>query len=100
MSSNGSGSKTLSISAGKILRLRPLKTDLVEIDRENQNARIEWAREHADEPYFDLSGRPTPRSPEEIEDRKNEPLLDSETDTAELLFNHIEEYERIEKLLT
>jgi len=84
----------------EILRLRRLKIDLVEIDRENQNARIEWGREHADEPYFDLGGRPTPRTPEEIEARKNKPLLDTEADSAELLFRHIVKYERIEKLLT
>jgi hypothetical protein len=78
-----------------------LKIDLVEIDRENQNARIEWEREHADEPYFDyMAGRTAPRSPEEIEARKNKPLLDTEADSADLLFKHIEKQERIEKLLT
>src|SRR5215475_6717231 len=63
----------------EILRLRRLKTDLVEIDREDRNAIIESERDHADE---------------------ETPLLDSEHDSAELLFNHIEEYESIEKLLT
>ena len=82
----------------EILRLRRLKIDLVEIDRENQNARIE---EHAGEPHFDdFSGTSTPRTPEEIEDRKNERFVDTEDYSAELLFEHIEEYERIEKLLT
>jgi hypothetical protein len=85
----------------EILRLRRLKIALVEIDREDQNATIEWQREHADEPYEDLfAGKLTPRDPEDIEARKNKPLLDTETDTAELLFKHIEEYERIGKLLT
>ena len=82
----------------EILRLRRLKIDLVEIDRENQNARIE---EHAGEPHFDdFSGTSTPRTPEEIEDRKNERFVDTEDYSAELLFEHIEKYERIEKLLT
>jgi hypothetical protein len=84
----------------EILRLRRLKIGLVEIDREDRNATIEWEREHADEPYIDFSGAPIPRDPEEIEARKNKPLLDTETDSAELLFKHIEEYEHIEKLLT
>jgi hypothetical protein len=84
----------------EILRLRRLKIDLIEIDREDKNATIEWEREHADEPYIDFLGRRTPRDPAEIEARKNKQLLDSETDSAELLFKHIEEYEHIEKLLT
>ena len=90
----------------EILRLRRLKIKLVEIDRENQNARIEWEREHPDEPYFDIfsntlfSGARTSPTPAEIEARKNKPFLDTETDSAELLFKHIEQYERIEKLLT
>jgi hypothetical protein len=65
----------------EILRLRRLKIDLVEIDRENQNATIEWEREH-------------------VEARKNKPLLDTETDSATLLFKYLEKYEWIEKLLT
>jgi hypothetical protein len=85
----------------EILRLRRLKIDLVEIDREDENATIEWKREHADEPDFDfISGKRTPRDPADIEARKNKPLLDTETDSAELLFKHIEQYEHIEKLLT
>ena len=84
----------------EILRLRRLKIDLVEIDRERQNASIECAREHADAPHFDFSGTSTPRTPAEIEARKNKPLLDTESDSVELLFRHIEEYERIEQLLT
>jgi hypothetical protein len=83
----------------EILRLRRLKIDLVEIDREDQNAIIEWQREHPDEHYDDFFGR-TPPTPAEIEDHKNEPLLDTEADSAKLLFEHIEAYERIEKLLT
>jgi hypothetical protein len=81
----------------EILRLRQLKIELVEIDRENQNATIEWEREHADDPYL---GTSIPRSPAEIEARKNKPLLDTEADSAKLLFRHIGEYEQIEKLLT
>jgi hypothetical protein len=90
----------------EILRFMRLKIDLVEIDRENQNARIEWEREHADEPYLDLlsntlfSGARTSPTPAEIEARKNKPFLDTEADSAALLFRHIEEYELIEKLLT
>jgi hypothetical protein len=89
----------------EIWRLRRLKIDLVEIDRQNQNARIEWEKEHPDEPYFDIfrntlfSGERTSPTPAEIEARKNQPLRDTETDSAELLFKHLEQYERIEKLL-
>jgi hypothetical protein len=85
----------------EILRLRRLKIDLVEIDRDNRNASIEWGRKHADEPYSDLPGtRPTPPTPAQIEARKNKPFLDTDADSAALLFRHIEEYERIEQLLT
>src|SRR5262249_19682479 len=84
----------------EILRLRRLKIDLVEIDREDKNARTEWEREHADEPQMDFMSRFTPPTPAQIEARKNEPLLDTEADSAELLFRHIEKYEQIEKLLT
>jgi hypothetical protein len=37
---------------------------------------------------------------EEIEARKNGRLLDTETDSAELLWRHIDQYEHIERLLT
>jgi hypothetical protein len=86
----------------EIWRLRRLKIELVEIDRENQNARIEWGREHADEPYFEglSGGTGTPPTPAQIAARKNKPLLDTGADSAEFLFRHIEEYEGIEKLLT
>jgi hypothetical protein len=84
----------------EILRLRRLKRDLVEIDREDKNAHIEWEREHADHPDFDIFLGSTPPTPAQIEARKNKPLLDTEADSTELLFKHIEEYERIEKLLT
>jgi hypothetical protein len=77
-----------------------LKIDLVEIDRENQNAIIERQREHPDEPYINIFlGKVTPPDPADIEARKNRQLLDTETDCAELLFKHIE-YEHMEKLLT
>jgi hypothetical protein len=85
----------------EILRLRRLKITLVEIDRGDRNASIEWQREHPDAPYMDFrSGVPIPGDPADTEARKNQPLLDTETDSAELLFRHIEEYEHIEKLLT
>ena len=85
----------------EILRFRRLKIDLVEIDREDKNATIEWEREHFDEPYIDVfSGKLTPRDTADIEARKNKPLLDTETDSVKLLFKHIEEYEHIERLLT
>jgi hypothetical protein len=85
----------------EIWRLRRLKIDLVEIDREDKNAEIEWEREHPDEPYVDIfSGKSTPRTPAQIEARKNKPFLDTDADSANLLFRRIEEYERIEKLLT
>ncbi len=85
----------------EILRFRRLKIDLVEIDREDKNATIEWEREHFDEPYVDfMSGKRTPRDTADIEARKHKQLLDTETDSVKLLFKHIEEYERIEKLLT
>src|SRR5262245_11722315 len=50
----------------EILRLRKLKISLIEIDRADRNATIEWEREHADEPRFTLSGR-VARGAEEIE---------------------------------
>src|SRR5262249_36189810 len=55
----------------EIWRLRRLKIELVEIDREDENARIEWVREHADEPHFELlsGGRGTPPTPAQIEAR-------------------------------
>src|SRR5262245_29705237 len=85
----------------EILRLRRLKIDLVEIDREDKNAKIEWEREHADEPYIHFAlDTLIPRDPEDIEARKNRPSLNTEADSAKLLFAHIGEYEQIEKLLT
>jgi len=85
----------------EILRLRRLKIDLVEIDRQDKNATIEWERQHADEPYIHFAtGALIRRDPEDIEARKNKPLLDTEADSAELLFRHIDKYEQIEKLLT
>jgi hypothetical protein len=90
----------------EIWRLRRLKIELVEIDREDQNASIEWEREHAHESFIDISsgtifsGTRTTPTPAQIEARKNKPLLDTEADSAKLLFKHIEEYEQIEKLLT
>ena len=83
----------------EILRLRRLKIDLVEIDRQDKNATIEWERQHADEPYIHFATG-IRRDPEDIEARKTKPLLDTEADSAELLFRHIDKYEQIEKLLT
>jgi len=85
----------------EILRLRRLKIDLIEIDREDKNATIEWEREHFDEPYIHIfSGKLTPPDTADIEARLYKQSLATETDSVKLLFKHIEEYERIEKLLT
>jgi hypothetical protein len=85
----------------EILRLRKLKITLIEIERENTNATIEWGREHPDEPdYDDWTKTSRARTAKEIEFRKNRPLLDTETDSAELLWKHIDQYEHIERLLT
>ena len=85
----------------EIMGFRKLKITLIEIERENTNATIKWGREHPDEPYYDcmkLTSRP--RTAQEIEARKNGRFLDTETDSAKLLWKHIDEYERIERLLT
>jgi len=86
----------------EIRRLRRLPIELVEIGRESRNARIEWEREHAaDAPYFDaISCTSGPPTPAQIEARKNKPLFDTEADSAALLLERIEKYERIEKLIT
>jgi hypothetical protein len=85
----------------EILRFRKLKITLIEIEREDSNETIEWERGHPEEPLIDSFTRKSiGRRPEEIEARKNQQLLDTETDSAELLWNHIDEYEHIERLLT
>jgi hypothetical protein len=85
----------------EILRFRNLKITLIEIDREDTNETIEWQREHPDEPLIDtFTGKTIARRPEEIEARKNKQLLDTEIDSAELLWKHIKQYEHIERLLT
>jgi hypothetical protein len=85
----------------EILRFRKLKITLIEIEREGTNAAIEWDREHPDEPYDDWMKKTSrPRTAEEIEFRKNRRLHDTETDSAQLLWKHIEQYEHIERLLT
>jgi hypothetical protein len=62
----------------RLLRQARRKGRSREMDREERNATIEWRREHADEPYVDF----TPRDPEDIEARKNKPLLNTEADSA------------------
>jgi hypothetical protein len=87
----------------EILRFRKLKITLIEIEREETNAGIEWAREHPDEPFYDGDGlalRLRPPTEKEMERRKNRPPIDTETDSAGLLWRHIDQYERIESLLT
>lgn len=85
----------------EILRFRKLKITLIEIEREDTNATIEWERGHPDAPYYewpDFTSRP--RTAEEIEFRKNRRLHDTETDSAKLLWEHIDQYEHIERLVT
>lgn len=83
------------------MRFRKLKITLIEIEREDTNATIKWGREHPDEPYYDwMKQTSTPRTAEEIEARKNKLFLDTETDSAKLLWKHIDQYEHIESLLT
>jgi hypothetical protein len=88
----------------EILRFRKLKITLIEIEREETNAVIEWDRKHPNAPCYDwmtLELTPTkPPTAAEMEARKNRPPIDSETDSATLLWKHIDEYERIESLLT
>jgi hypothetical protein len=87
----------------EILRLRKLKITLIEIGREHINAVIEYERKHPDEPYYEDLLTQTPireRTAEEIKFRKNQPLHDTETDSVKLLWEHIDQYERIERLLT
>jgi hypothetical protein len=84
----------------EILRLRRLKIDVVEIKREDKNATIEWERDHADEPHEDWDGKLMPRDPDDIEARKNRPLLDTYWDSCDFLVSNMALYERIESLLT
>jgi hypothetical protein len=87
----------------EILRLRKFKITLIEIGREVINGMIEYEREHPDEPYYEDLLTQTPiraRTAEEIKFRKNQPLHDTETDSAKLLWQHIDQYEHIERLLT
>jgi hypothetical protein len=85
----------------EILRFRKLKITLIEIEREDIDARIEYERKHPDEPDFDwMTNTSRARTAEEIKFRKNQPLHDTETDSAKLLWKHIDEYEHIERLLT
>jgi hypothetical protein len=85
----------------EILRFRKLKITLIEIEREQINMGIEFDKKHPDKPYYDpWTQRTEVPDAREIELRKNKPLLDTETDSAELLWKHIDQYEHIERLLT
>jgi hypothetical protein len=85
----------------EILRFRKLKITLTEIEREDTNAWIKRGWEYPDKPYYDAWTKTSrSRTAEEIEERKNMPLLDSETDSAKLLWRHIDQYEHIERLVT
>jgi hypothetical protein len=85
----------------EILRLRKLKTTLIEIERDKENAEIEWMRRHPETPIYDvMKVQNVPPSAALIEARKNARRIDTETDSARLLWEHIDEYEHIESLLT
>jgi hypothetical protein len=85
----------------EISRLRRLKIDLIEIQREDENPEIERDREHSDEPYESWpDGKLVPRAPEDIEVRKNAPLRDTYRDSTKLLWQFVNQYEAIEPLLT
>jgi hypothetical protein len=77
----------------EIARLRRYRALMIERRREF-DARIEYAREHADDPevYHTLT-------PEQIEADRNAPTLDTEADSARLLIYYLRQYETIDKLL-
>src|SRR5262249_13885490 len=65
--------------------------------RDNQNADIEYEREHADDPDLNFGFQPRP---EQIEARQNATRLDTEADSAGLLIlEHLDTYETVDKLL-
>ena len=78
----------------EIPRLRRYRTLMIERRRES-DARIEYAREYADDP--EVYDRLTP---EQIEAHRNAPTLDAESDSARLLIYYLPQYETIDKLLT
>ena len=78
----------------EIPRLRRYRTLMIERRRES-DARIEYAREYADDP--EVYDRLTP---EQIEAHRNAPTLDTEADSARLLIYYLRQYETIDKLLT
>jgi hypothetical protein len=81
----------------EIARLRRYRALLIERKRDNKNAAIEYAREHADERgLFSLD----PPTPAQIDARRNAPRLDTEADSASLLMSeYLDMYETIDKLL-
>jgi hypothetical protein len=68
----------------EIARLRRYRALLLESERENRNAEIQHAREHADDPEVYLSYE---LNPDQIEARRNRPRLDTEADSARLLID-------------
>jgi hypothetical protein len=79
----------------EIARLRRYRAQQIERARDNKNAAIEYAREHADERGLSLD----PPTPAQIEARQNAPRLDTEADSASLLMSDLDTYETIDKLL-
>jgi hypothetical protein len=79
----------------EINRLRRYRAMIIENEREERNAEIEYAREHADDPAV----YPSRMSAEEIEERENAPRLDTEADSANLLCALLGRYEELDKLL-
>ena len=81
----------------EIPRLRRYRTLMIERRRES-DARIEHAREYADDPDLYLSLRPPTSA--QIEARRNAPRLDTEADSASLLMSeYLGTYETVDKLL-
>ena len=78
----------------EIARLRRYRVLMIENRRES-DARIEYAREHADDPgvYHTITT-------EQTEARRNAPTLDTEAESARLLIYYLAKYESIDKLLT
>ena len=80
----------------EIARLRRYKALWIEIQRDFANANIKDARKRPDDPRL-FPGYPM--TPEEIEERRNWPLMDTEKDSALFLHANLESYETFEKLL-
>jgi hypothetical protein len=83
----------------EIARLRRYRALLIERERDDKNAAIEYARKHADKRDPISLSTPTPA---QIEARRNAPRLDTEADSASLLLTvwYLNKYETIDKLLT